>query len=140
MAKAGYLEEVYVRTDTTAPSASDKIDGILEFNLVRSSDMLETTDFKNGTGYKERIQGLKDTSIDMSGHYEASDTIQALLRTAYSGGSDVYVTIYVDPAASAGSKGFRTQCKVESYESKGSVNGTADFSCKLVGLSAPVAV
>lgn len=140
MSVAGYTEEVYVRTDTTAPSASDMVDGITEFNFQRSSEMEETTDFADQTGYKTRIQKLKDSSIDMSGQYESGDAPQGVLRTGWENGTTVHVTVYVDPAASAGSRGWRIPCLVESYTAQGQVGGVGQFSARLVGNGAPTAV
>jgi hypothetical protein len=138
--KAGYAQELYVRSDTTGVTGTDKIDGILSADVTRSADYEETTDTKDGTGYKSRAQTLKDTSISMSGQFEAADTIQAILRTAYSSGADVYVTHYTDPSQSAGSKGFRYVMKVTNYKASTPVGGIGTFSCDLVGNGAPVAV
>jgi predicted secreted protein len=140
MAVAGYTEVVYVRSDTTAPGSTDKVDGITDFTLSRSADVQEITDFKDGTGYKQRMTTLKDTSIDMSGQFEATDTVQQLLRSSHDSGATVYVTVHIDPSASSGSKGWRVPCIVESYDAKGQVGGIGEFSCKLVGNGAPVAV
>jgi hypothetical protein len=140
MSVAGYTELVYVRTDTTTVGTGDKIDGVQEFDYSRSAGLEETTDFKDGSGYKTRIQTLKDSSISISGQTEMSDTIQGILRTAYGSGATVYVTIKTDPTASAGSQGDRVPCLVESYDFKGSVSGVGEFSVKLVGNGAPVAI
>lgn len=129
----GYTEVVYVRSDTTTPGNSDKVDGIMEFTVTRNGDTAETTDLKDGGGYKTRLQTLKDSSIDMSGQYESGDTIQQLIRSSYASGATVYVTVHTDPGASSGSKGWRIPCLVESYDSKGAVGGVAEFSAKFVG-------
>lgn len=138
--KQGYLQELYVRSDTTAPTGTDKIDGILSADVTRSADYEETTDTKDGTGYKSRVQTLKDSSISMSGQFEAGDAVQTILRTAYGAGTDVYVTHYTDPSQSAGSKGFRYKMLVQNYKASTPVNGVGTFSCDLVGNGAPTPV
>lgn len=138
--KAGYQQELYVRSDTTAPTSTDKIDGILDASVQRTADTGETTDTKDGAGYKTRIQMLKDTSISMNGQYESGDAVQGILRSAYDDGSTVYVTHHTDPDAASGSKGFRYPMLVNQYEASTPVNNIGTFSAQLQGNGAPVAV
>ena len=78
MPVAGYAEQVFVRADTTTPTLADRIDGIRDFSFSRSRETEETTDFADGSGYKTRLAKLKDSSVDMSGQYEAGDAVQSL--------------------------------------------------------------
>lgn len=137
---AGYTELVYVRTDATAPVAADKIDGIRSFSLDRSVDLEETTDTKDGSGYKTRQAQLMDSKIEMSGQAEMTDAIQSVLRTAYTNRTTVYVTVHVAPGAAAGSKGWQVPCLVESYSCSVDPSKAGEFSCSLTGNGAVVAV
>jgi hypothetical protein len=136
----GFTEIVYVRSDTTTPGSSDKVDGISEFTFSKSRDMAETTDTKDGSGFKTRQAQLMDTKIDASGQYEASDAIQQLIRSSFDSGATLYITVHVDPSASSGSKGWRIPCLVESYEGGVNVNEPGKFSFSAVGNGTPVAV
>lgn len=136
----GFTQNVYVRSDTTAPTNTDKIDGIRSFSFERSRDVEETTDTKDGTGYKTRQAQLMDSKVDMSGHFEATDTIQGILRSAYESGNTVYVTVHVAPNAAAGSKGWRIPVIVESYSANVDPSKPGEFSVSCSGNGAPVAV
>lgn len=140
MAKAGKDQKVFFRSDTTAPTGTDEIDGMAEFSVSEPVDMEETTDFKDGGGWKTRIPLLKDFSIDVSGHSESGDTVQALIRTHKGNGAVAYCTIHFDPAASGGSKGFRFPVLVEDISTSGSVTGAGKVAYKFTGNGAPVAV
>lgn len=140
MSTAGYLEKVYFRSDTTAPSSSDEVDGIMEFNFNLSVGTEETTDLADDAGFKTRIATLKDSSVDMSGDYEEADTIQDLLRTTFDNRTTGYLTVHMNPAASSGSKGWRIPVLIESYTASGAVGGVGKFSVKAVGNGAVVAV
>lgn len=138
-AVAAHTFQVYAKS-TAGAAAGDELDGINDVSISSSKTMLETTDFKDTTGARTRMAGLEDASISLSGDYESADAPQLLLRSSFDSGATVYVTILVDPSASAGSQGYRFPCIVESYESKGSVDGKAEFSVSLVMNGAKVAV
>ena len=140
MAKAGFAAEVYARTDATPPTSPDLVGGVKDASTNDQLDLLDTTAFGNA-GYKSKIVGLSDLSIDMSGDYLASDAGQAVIRAAKAGRSVVYVTIYADPSASAGSKGFRYALVVTEFSIKATVSGLIEFSAKFAGTgTAPTAV
>lgn len=130
---AGYLNNVRVRSDATAATSSDNIDGIKDFSLSLPVDLLETTNFKPGNGVKTRIGGLQDSSADVNGDYLAGDTVQTILRTAWTNRTAVYLTVILDGTASAGSQGFRIPMLVSEYSSKSSPSGLCEFSAKLMG-------
>jgi hypothetical protein len=136
---AAHIQSVFVRTDTTAASSGDRIDGLTDASLSEPRDMVETN-YLGGSGYKSRIATLGDTSLDLSGHWLTSDAPQGILRTAHTGGTSVYITIYFDSTASAGSKGKRINMLVSEYSEKLTPGGAVEFSVKLIGNGAPVAI
>ncbi len=136
---AVHLDAVYVRNDTTAAAAGDRIDGLNEASLTESGDYSDTN-YIGGSGYKSRVQTLKDTSADLSGHFMQNDAPQSVLRAARDSGATVHVTFIFDPAATAGSKGKRIPMVVQNYDEKLSNGGLVEFSCKLLGNGAPVNV
>jgi len=136
---AAHLDSVSVRADATAALAADRIDGLTDASLSESGDFVETN-YLGGSGYKSRVQTLKDTSADLSGHFMQGDAPQGVLRNARDTGGTVYVTFIFDPAAAAGSKGKRIPMVVNSYDEKLTPGGVVEFSCKLLGNGAPTAV
>lgn len=135
--------KVYVRSDATAPGASDEIDGIDDATYNELVALAETTDFKasSASGWKTRIATIGDSNISLSGQMEAADAPQQLLRSSKRSGATVYLTIHWDPSASAGYKGVRVPMLVESYEVKDSgVEGVSEYSTSLQGNGAPTDV
>lgn len=131
-ALAGHAIEVY---GGTSASPTDEMDGITSISFGPSRDMLETTDFKDTTGARTRLAGLKDGSIQLSGQYESADTAQAALRTAWGSGADFYLQVLWD-----GTNGNEVKCIVESYEVSGDVGGLVEFTATLQFNAAPSAV
>ena len=54
---------------------------LTDASLSESGDFVETN-YLGGSGYKSRVQTLKDTSADLSGHFMQGDAPQAVLRSA----------------------------------------------------------
>nr|BDT33766.1 phage tail tube protein [Myxococcus sp. MH1] len=136
---AAHLDSVSVRSDTNAALPADRVDGLTDASLSETGDFTETN-YLGGSGYKSRVQTLKDTSADLSGHFMEGDAPQSVLRDARDTGGTVYVTFVFDPGAAAGSKGKRIPMVVNSYDEKMTPGGVVEFSCKLLGNGAPVAV
>ncbi|QDE98666.1 phage tail tube protein [Myxococcus xanthus] len=136
---AAHLDSVSVRSDANASQSADRVDGLTDASLSETGDFVETN-YLGGSGYKSRVQTLKDTSADLSGHFMEGDAPQSVLRDARDDGSTVYVTFIFDPNASAGSRGKRIPMVVNSYDEKLTPGGVVEFTCKLLGNGAPVAV
>lgn len=139
MSIAAHIDSVFVRTDTTAPTTADRIDGLSDASFSETGDLVETN-YLGGSGYKSRAQTLKDSSLDISGHFKTSDAPQGVLRTAFAAGTTVFVTIQFDANAAAGSKGKRVPMLVESLDEQLTTGDVVQFSAKLVGNGAPVGV
>lgn len=140
MALAGHPTVVYAKSSVAAPSGSDEIDGINNVSYGPTGNLLDTTDFKDTSGFITKLLGLKDGTISLSGDYEASDAPQALLRSSWDSGASVWITIHFNPSGGAGVKGFQVECKVESWEVNAAVDGKVEFSCSCQFTAAPVAV
>ncbi|MCP3105533.1 phage tail protein [Myxococcus sp. K15C18031901] len=136
---AAHLDSVSVRSDATAAQPADRVDGLTDASLSESGDFVETN-YLGGSGYKSRVQTLKDTSADLSGHFMEGDAPQAALRDARDTGGTVHVTFIFDPSAAPGAKGKRIPMVVNSYDEKLTPGGVVEFSAKLLGNGAPVAV
>lgn len=133
MSTAAHLRAVYVRTDNTAPTSPDLLDGAKDCSIDRTRDDLDTTAFNDGDT-RTRIMGLKDASGSISGDWEPSDAIQTILRTGFTNGTLVYVTVLND-----GTNGFTYPMFVTQISEGGAVGDlvSADFS--LVQSGSPTA-
>lgn len=140
MALAGHPVLVYAKATNAVAVSGDEVDGINSVSYSPSLDLLDVTDFKDSTGTKLKLGGLKDGSVSLSGDLEMTDAPQGLLRTAAGDGSSVWMTMHFNPSGAASSKGFQVECKVESFEISASVDGKVEFSASLSFTGAPVAV
>lgn len=138
MALAGHPVKIFAKSAVTSPSGSDEVDGLNSVEYGPTVDLLDVTDFKDTTGFKLKLAGLKDGTVSLSGDFEGADAPQALLRSSWSSGSSVWCTFHFDPSAAAGSRGFQVECKVENYNISASVDGKVEFSCSLQFTAAPV--
>jgi len=96
-------------------------------NLGRA--MLEITDFDDTA--VNRIAGLKDSSVSVSGHYIGDDAGQVILKAAAASGNDVYIRWRPD-----GTLGFVLQGKVENYNMSGDPGSTTTFDSSLQATTA----
>lgn len=121
-----------VEVATTLAGVYSEIDGINDFSFTPSRDTLDTTDFADTSGAHLRLMGLQDTSISISGDYEAADTNgQVVLRDAMLNGTSVGLGILFD-----GTDGLKVLCYVESFEISAGVEDKVEFSCELVSTGA----
>lgn len=133
-AVAGRTIKVYAKSTNAAAVSGDEIDGLNDAAYNELAELLETTDFKgaSASGWKTRLAGLQDGTINLSGDYESADAPQTLLRTSKRSGADCYITIHFNPTASAGSKGFQVPCIIESYEVKSATGSKVEISISAV--------
>ncbi len=124
MSNAAHLRKVYVRTDNTAPTGPDELDGAKDCSIDRTRDILDTTNFKGGDT-RTKMAGLKDASGNISGDWKPTDTIQTILRTAHENGTLAYVTVLND-----GTNGFTYPMLVSDISEGGAVADlvSADFT------------
>lgn len=132
MALAGH--GIVINIDSSTPGTADvEIDGLKSASYAPTNDLLDVTDFADGNA-RERIQGLEDGTITLSGDYETSAG-QAYLRSQHAAGGDVTIQILWN-----GSAGHEVACKVADYEISADVDGLVEFSCNLQFNEIPSAV
>ena len=119
-----------IKIATTAEGAGTKINGVDNSTFNRLCDILEITQF--GDSYKNRMAGLKDTSISISGNFDPADTNGQLVLEP---GDFVWVQVLPN-----GSTGKKVKMIVENFEHGASVNDKQTFSSSLQGVAAPTAV
>lgn len=104
--------------------------GINSATMTQNAETVDISQFSSS--YIERLQGLKDASYDLAGHFEAGDTNgQNAIRTAFTSDSTLWVQFLPD-----GSAGFKQEVKVASVEIGAEVNGKVGVTYKLVGTGA----
>lgn len=109
---------------------ADVIQDLNDASFSVSGDSLDTTNFESN-GWKEKLQGLKEFSMSLSGFYKPTDTNgQVVLRDALLNSNTVTVDYLVD-----GLVGFQGTYVVSSFETGASVSGevTVSFSLESTG-------
>jgi len=105
---------------------ANTIAGLNEASFSASGETIETTTFESN-GWKEKIQGLKEFSMSLSGFYEPTDTNgQVALRDAYMNGTTVTIDYLVD-----GTVGFQGSYLVTSMEVGADTSGEVSVSFEL---------
>lgn len=130
MATAGYLNDIDVSTDDTTYNT---IGGCNSTTFPMARQVLDTTEFEDTA--VDRILGLWDFSPTAGGHYDASDTGQSAIQSAFINGTDLYVRVLPD-----GTNGYKVKCKVSTFELNPELTGTSTFSATFVTIEAPTAV
>ncbi len=131
MALASHPLKIYVRSDGTAPGASDEVAGLNSVDFGPSITMLDITDFKDTSGAKKKLAGLTDGTISLSGDLEMADAPQQLLRSSALSGADLYVQVHFNPTGSSNQKGYSVVCKAKGFKLGGAVDGKNTFSVDL---------
>lgn len=122
MANAGNLNDVFVGAGSPAATA---FDGIKSADFPLNVDMLDTTDFADGT-FRKKIQGLQNFNVTLSGDYEPADAGYIVVRDAFVAGTTVFVRILFD-----GTNGFESEFQVASISPSATVEGLATVSVSL---------
>lgn len=141
---AGHPAKLYVKSDSGSYSSSDEIAGIDNVDFKVSGESVDVTTFKDTSGAKLKLMTLADGSASLSGSAEFADAPQTLFRSYGPGGtyfgSSLWLSVEFNPSGSSGSRGFKVECKVESYGVKASVAGRVEFDVSLAFTGAVTAI
>lgn len=133
---AGKTNYVKILTGTTAmvgagaPTGA-KINGVDNSTFNKLCDLLDITQF--GDTHRDRMAGIKDTSVTVSGNLDTGDTTGQLELEP---GDTVYIAVHPSGATVAGTQ---VKCIVESFEQSADATGKQTFSATLQGIAAPEA-
>ena len=130
---AGYNVTIKVGNSATP---TDEITGINNVSITDNRNMLDITSFENNGGAMERLAGLRDVSLTLSGFFN-TDTEQALLQDNHGSGTLTYVRIEFDGATPPH---LEVPCLIESIDYSAAVDGTVDVTYNLVSAGAPTLV
>lgn len=140
MSLAGHACQVGIMTSsTTATFPTDEATGIKQIGYSPSLDLIDVSDFSSGQ-FKKKLGGLKDGTISLSGDFEPTNTAIGRIITAAGDGSSVWSNYHYDPSASAGSRGFKVECKVKGFTIDAQVDSAVQFKADLEFTGLPVAI
>ena len=122
--------QAVIKIDTTSSGPGVVIDGVDNHTYKELCDMLDIS--KYGNEYKNRIGGLKDTNVTLSGNYNPSDTNGQLKIVP---GDFVWLQVLPD-----GTNGKKVKMIVEDFTLQAPVEGKQTFSSTLQGVEAPSSV
>jgi hypothetical protein len=104
----------------------DLSDNITSVNLDITAEELDATTINSG-GFREKLGGLKDSTLQMDGFYEAgANKPDALLGTSI--GNELIVTTV--PDAGVGNTAYFMKSRLFSYQMFGAVGEIAPFSIR----------
>lgn len=126
--------EIHVSSDDD--SAFNKVKYLNDASMSHSADNLDVTEF--GDVYVRRIQGMKDGSYSLGGHFDPTDsTGQMLIRSTWAADDDpaLYVRFLHTPGATTPGDpmGFQQKVLVSKFDISASPDGTQDVSIDLEG-------
>jgi len=130
MATAGYLGDIEASTDD---SAYNNVGGINNVSWNMSRAQLEVTEF--GDDFIDRISGLFDVPVTLSGHRKHADTAQAAIVAAWLSGATIYLRWKPD-----GTNGFKVPVGVADVQLGQGVGDTAAVTFTFASRGKPVAV
>lgn len=103
-------------------------------SIGHSVDASNVDDSEFGVDYAQRIQGLKDGKLTLSGHRRPADATgqNALLSALINDNVEVWIQVLPDDGATAGI-GFKQLMKVSKFGSDAAVDGENSVSIELEG-------
>ena len=131
MALAGKNVLVQASTDDITYNTIKELNDV---SFTVDGDNIDVTEFLDQ--YMNRIQGLKDVSMSMSGFWDPTDTTgQVAIRNALVNDTAIFAQVLWD-----GTNGFKAEFKVASFEQSAAVDGAVEVSIDLEGDGAVSAV
>lgn len=129
--------EVKIEVSESASTGYECIKGINSFTLNSDRVSLDTTDFCDDSGARQKLMGLKNFTISMSGHF-LSNTEQNLIRALSDTGAaadTLFFRILYD-----GTNGVQLEGNVSTYDISGELEGTLETSIEIEGVGTITAV
>lgn len=126
-ATAGKKTRVKVSTTAGGAGVYTNALGIKQASIKLGADMVDISTL--GSDFKDKLQGLKDSQITMTGNYEPGDTTgQGALRSAWLNDTEAWVQFLVD-----GVLGFKVQVKVANFQVDSDVSDKGGVTIDLEG-------
>jgi predicted secreted protein len=126
---AGKKARLKVATVSAGPYTA--VQGVKSWS--HSIDGANVDDSEMGVDWVQRVQGLKDGKISISGQRRVADaTGQNVFQAQLIAGSSVFVQALPDGGTTAG-VGFQQEMYVSSFKSDAAVDGIVNWSVELEG-------
>jgi predicted secreted protein len=129
---AGKKARVKVSIIAGGAGAYNYVTGIKSISHSIEGGNLDDSEF--GVDYAQRIQGLKDGKLTLSGHRRPADANgqNAILSALLNDNVEVWIQVLPDDGATA-NIGFKQQMKVAKFGSDAAVDGENSVSIELEG-------
>lgn len=125
---AGKLNRAQV--GLTSGGTFTTVAGIKQSSIELDGAMLDDSEF--GVDWQQKLQGLKNFKISLSGSYRPDDTNgQVAIRSAFIGDTELWARVLPD-----GTNGFRGRVVVTKFSVEPSVDGITSVSIELEGTGA----
>ena len=131
---SGYKGKLYVSSDDGASKVA--IGSTKDMTFTRNHSVIEVTSFDSEDGYKEFIEGLKDTTISAESVYLETDVGQIDVITGVDVGDTLI--LYYRPIDVIGSYEYVVTVLVTSWEESNAVDDAATVSAEFQGCGKPV--
>ena len=119
-----------VRVSTTVGGTYNVVAGLRQGSIEINGASLDDSEF--GVDWMQRLQGLKDFKISMSGSYRPDDTTgQVAIQSALLNDSDLFARVLPD-----GANGFQGQVKATKFSVEPAVDGVVPVSIEMEGTGA----
>lgn len=123
-----------VKVSTTSGGTYNNVLGVQTASHELSGSNIDVSEL--GVDYVQRIQGLKDGRLSLSGNLRTDDTNgQLVIRAALLNDTDLFVKVLPDDGVTVGA-GFLQQMRVASWRDDGGVSDKAGWSVELEGTGA----
>jgi predicted secreted protein len=116
MSIPAYQKKIRVKSTTASSTSWVLVPGV-SATLNHAGDVIDDTNFTS-TGWRSRIRGLNDWSINLPSNYDPNDGSLAIIRNAWIQGTNIDVQYY--PAGLSGG-GFQGVAIVETFNLSGAV-------------------
>ncbi len=101
-------------------------------SLNFGAELIDDTELKNNDGYRSRLFGLHDWSMNVDSMFESGDPGLICIRTALLARRNI-IAQYLPNGVGALSDGLQGVCKVENYNFGGAVSGDEKIGITLQG-------
>ncbi len=92
---ASHVAKIYLSTDNTAFTQVDSN----EATLNTSREVIDVTEL-GGSGWRDRLHGIKDWSVSLPNFWQSAGTISKMLMNHVLNGTDLYIRIDIDGTSS----------------------------------------
>jgi len=120
--QAGYAKKVKITTNDLPVKAA---------SLSHGGTILDDTDMVNNAGFRSRVYGLRDWSIQCTCNYDASNTALSAVRAAWLARTTLTPKYLPD-----GTTGFMGSAVVETFNMSGDVDGLEEVEITFQGKGA----